>query len=69
MSGVVIGVSHALSGITTFRVLHLYVSGLPALLLGAGLGSFFYGFMNEESYRKLIIFLLACLGGLMIYRA
>ena len=69
LSGVAIGISHALSGITTFRVLHFYVSGLPALLLGAGLGSFFYGFINEESYRRLIIFLLACLGVLMIYRA
>ena len=69
LSGVAIGISHALSGITTFRVLHFYVSGLPALLLGAGLGSFFYGFINEESYRKLIIFLLACLGVLMIYKA
>jgi len=69
LSGVLIGVSQALSGITTFKVLHFYVSGLPALLLGAGLGSFFYGFINEESYRRLIIFLLACLGVLMIYRA
>lgn len=69
LSGVAIGISHALSGITTFRVLHFYVSGLPALLLGAGLGSFFYGFINEESYRRLIIFLLACLGVLMIYKA
>lgn len=69
LSGVAIGVSQALSGITTFKVLHFYVSGLPALLLGAGLGSFFYRFINEESYRRLIIFLLACLGVLMIYRA
>jgi uncharacterized membrane protein YfcA len=69
LSGVVIGVSHALSGITTLRVLHFYAAALPALLLGAGLGSFFYGFMNEESYRRLIIFLLACLGVLMIYMA
>ena len=69
LSGVLIGITHALSGITTLTVLHFYVSGLPALLLGAGLGSYFYGFMDEESYRKLIVFLLACLGVLMIYRA
>jgi uncharacterized membrane protein YfcA len=69
LSGVLIGITHALSGITTLTVLHFYVAGLPALLLGAGLGSYFYGFMDEESYRKLIVFLLACLGVLMIYRA
>jgi len=69
LSGTLIGLSHALSGITTFKVLHFYVSALPALFLGAGLGSFSYGYINEESYRKLIILLLACLGVLMIYRA
>lgn len=69
LSGVLIGISHALSGITTFRVLHFYVAALPALFLGAGLGTFSYRYINEKSYRRLIIFLLACLGGLMIYRA
>ena len=69
LSGVAIGASHVLSGITTLTVINFYGAALPALLLGVGLGSFLYGFINEESYRRLIVFLLGCLGILMIFRA
>lgn len=68
-SGLLVVFFHVLSGLTTFTVLRFYLIALPLLTLGTYLGSFFYGIIREEMYRKVILVLLACLGALMIYRA
>jgi uncharacterized protein len=69
LSGLMIAFSHVLSGFTTFSVLRLYGFGLLPLILGTCLGSFFYGFIREEDYRKIILIFLTILGGFMIYKA
>lgn len=69
MVGLAIVLFHALSGLTTFTVLCFYGLALPSLILGTYVGSLFYGIIQEESYRKIILVLLTFLGVLMIYRA
>ncbi|MBU0698726.1 MAG: sulfite exporter TauE/SafE family protein [Proteobacteria bacterium] len=69
LSGLLIAVSHTLSGLVTFSVMRFYAAALPILILGTYLGSRFYGFIREEDYRKIVLLLLAGLGGLMIYKA
>ena len=69
LSGLAIAFSHILSGFTTFSVLRLYGVALAPLILGTCLGSYFYGFIREEDYRKIILIFLTVLGGLMIYKA
>lgn len=69
LSGLMIAFSHTLSGLVTVSVLRFYAVGLLAMILGTYLGSRLYGFIREEDYRKIILVLLAGLGGLMIYKA
>ena len=69
LSGMLIALSHTLSGLVTVSVLRFYAVALPAMILGTYLGSRFYGLIREEDYRKIILVLLAGLGGLMIYTA
>lgn len=68
VAGLLIVFLHALSGITTFDVVRYFLVALPELILGTYLGSLVYGRIREESYRKVILVVLACLGCLMIYR-
>lgn len=69
VSGVTIVFSHALSGLTSLAVIRFFAVSLPMLIAGTYVGSFFYGKMNEEGYRKIILIFLALLGGFMMYRA
>ncbi len=69
VSGLLTILTHAASGLTTSTVIRYYFISIPMLILGTYLGSFFYGKISEENYRKLILALLAALGGFMIYRA
>lgn len=69
LSGLLVAFSHALAGLVTFSVIRFYSAGLPVVILGTYLGSFLYGFIREENYRKLILVFLLFLGGLMIYKA
>lgn len=68
ISGLLTVFVHALSGLTTPLVIKYYFVSIPMLILGTYLGSFLYGKISEESYRRLILLLLAALGGFMIYR-
>jgi uncharacterized membrane protein YfcA len=61
--------AQAVSGATTVTVLRYYVISLPALTLGTYGGSYFYGKISEEWYRRIMLILLACLGAFMLYRA
>jgi len=61
--------AQAVSGATTVAVLRFYVICLPALTLGTYGGSYFYGKISEEWYRRIMLILLTFLGGFMLYRA
>jgi len=69
VSGVAVIFFHALSGLTTVKVLRFFLVSLPLLFLGTYTGSFFYGKIKEEDYKRVMLILLAFLGGFMIYRA
>lgn len=66
LSGLMVVGSHILAGITTVRVLKLYMAALPVLVLGTFVGMIFYGLLREEGYRKVILIVLALLGVMMI---
>jgi uncharacterized membrane protein YfcA len=69
LSGLFVAFSHTLAGLVTFNIIRFYFVGLPAIISGTYIGSFLYGFIREENYRKLILVFLFLLGGLMIYKA
>lgn len=66
ISGIIVVCCQALSGLTTPLVLRFYGAALPMLVIGTYVGSFFYRFVREEEYRKIILILLAILGIFMI---
>jgi len=68
-SGLLTVLVHAITGLTTSTVIRYYFVSIPMLILGTFLGSFYYKKIGEESYRRLILALLAALGVFMIYRA
>jgi uncharacterized membrane protein YfcA len=68
-SGVTVVISHALSGLTSLAVLRYFTVALPLLITGTYVGSFFYGKVHEQGYRRIILILVALLGGFMMYRA
>lgn len=66
-TSLVVVLLHALNGLTTIPVLWYFLISLPALVLGTYFGSFFYGQMGESTYKRIILVLLALLGGFLIY--
>ncbi len=68
VSGAIVIFFQALIGLTTTAVLHYFLVSLPLMVLGTYTGSIFYGKIREEHYKKVILVLLAFLGGFMIYR-
>ncbi len=69
VSGAIVVFFQALSGLTTIVVLRYFLVSLPLIFLGTYTGSIFYGKIREEHYKRVILILLAFLGGFMIYRA
>lgn len=69
VSGVMVVLFHAINGLTTLTVLYFFMVSLPMLILGTYVGSFFYGKIKEEDYKRIMFILLAFLGAFMIYRA
>jgi uncharacterized membrane protein YfcA len=61
--------AQAVSGVTTVTVLRFYLISLPVLILGTYGGSYCYGKISEEWYRRIMLILLALLGAFMLYRA
>jgi uncharacterized membrane protein YfcA len=69
VSGAIVVFFQALSGLTTIVVLRYFLVSSPLIFLGTYTGSIFYGKIREEYYKRVILILLAFLGGFMIYRA
>ena len=61
-SGLLIGVFHAAGGLTTRRVILLFLVTIPTLLAGTWAGSLLYGTFREEDYRRVMLVLLGALG-------
>jgi uncharacterized membrane protein YfcA len=68
-SGILVVVSHAISGVTTWTVVRFFLVSLPLLVAGTYAGSFFYGKVEEEGYKRIIYSVLAMLGIFMIVKA
>lgn len=69
VNGALVVLSHWLSGLATTEVLRLFGVGLIPTLLGTLTGSFFYGKLGTETYRRVILCILVILGVFMGYRA
>jgi hypothetical protein len=69
ISGSVVVVFHALTGLTTLLTLKLFAISTPPLLLGTYLGSLLYGRINENQYRKVMFVFLGLLGIFTMWRA
>jgi uncharacterized membrane protein YfcA len=69
IAGLMVIFGHAISGITTAVVLRLFGISVPAMVLGTYVGSYFYGMIEEQWYRRMVFILLAFLGTFMIYKA
>nr|WP_321514239.1 sulfite exporter TauE/SafE family protein [uncultured Pseudodesulfovibrio sp.] len=68
ISGVLVAGMHAYSGLTTLRVLKLFMYALPALALGVWLGAQAYTRLSDHGYKRLAFILVFMLGCMMIYR-
>jgi len=68
-SHLVIVILQAVNGLTTKIVLWYLLVSLPMLILGTYFGALFYGRINEDFYKKIMLILLAILGAFMIYRS
>jgi uncharacterized membrane protein YfcA len=69
VSGLLIGVFHAASGLTTGKVLLNFAVCVPTLLAGTWAGSRLYGRFREEGYRRVMLLLLGALGVFTLARA
>jgi uncharacterized membrane protein YfcA len=68
IAGMMVIFGHAISGITTAFVVRLFGISVPAMVLGTYVGSYFYGMIEEQWYRRTMFILLAFLGAFMIYK-
>lgn len=68
-SGLAVVFSHAVSGVTTELVIMYFIVSIPFLIVGTYAGSFFYGMVKEEGYKRIILILLALLGAFMIFKS
>ncbi|UZP67791.1 sulfite exporter TauE/SafE family protein [Desulfovibrio mangrovi] len=62
-------VAHAASGMWSVKVLSLFAVAAPAAWLGTKVGIRFSGGIGEQTYRKLLFGMLACMGLLMLRSA
>jgi hypothetical protein len=69
VSGILVVVSHAISGITSGEVVRYFILSLPLLVAGTYAGSFFYDTVEEAGYKRIIYSVLALLGLFMIVKA
>ncbi len=66
-SGVLVVFVQAAHGLMTSSVLNLFLISLPSLLIGTYAGSFFYGKISDQTYRKIMLILLGLLGLFTLY--
>jgi uncharacterized membrane protein YfcA len=69
VSGILVVLMQTLNGLTTVEVWRLFFISLPALLIGTFTGSFFYGRISDQTYRKIMMTMLGLLGIFTIYSA
>jgi hypothetical protein len=69
VSGSLIGIFHAINGLTTDRVVLNFLISTPTLLAGTWAGSLLYGKFREEGYRRVMLGLLGALGVFTLVRA
>lgn len=68
ISGGLVCVTHAFTGLVTQQVLHHLVISFPALIVGIGIGTKLYKHISDNSFRKLAFVLVFLLGSMMVYR-
>lgn len=68
-SGLAVVFSHAIGGVTTGLVIRYFIFSIPLLIGGTYAGSFFYGMVKEEGYKRIILILLALLGAFMLLKS
>lgn len=68
-AGLAVISTHALSGLTTGRVLQLFVTGLPALAAGVFCGTRLYRRLGGTGYRTAVLVLLLVLGAFTVLRS
>lgn len=68
ISGAMISISHAYSGLITKEVTNLFLVSLPGLAVGIFLGTIAYSHISDHGYKKLAFILVFLLGCIMIYK-
>lgn len=68
VTSVTAGVVQAGGGLMTGEVLTLFASGLPALVTGVMAGSYLFGRIDSDAYRKTLNVLLILLGVMMVIK-
>ena len=54
-------------GAITADTIRLFLFGLPVLLAGTWLGMKLYGYLNETTFRKVVLVLLLASGATLIF--
>jgi len=68
ISGSIVSMTHAYTGLITQKILHLFVISLPALAIGIFLGTITYTRISDRGYKKLALILVFILGCMMLYK-
>ena len=69
VSGLMVIGAQTMTGMVTDRVIELFLYSLAPLTIGTYAGHFFFGKIREETYRRVILILLLCLGVFTIWQA
>jgi uncharacterized membrane protein YfcA len=69
LTSIVASVAQAAGGLVTREVLSLFASGLSALVMGVFAGSYLFGRVDSDAYRKVLNVLLILLGVFMLGKA
>ena len=54
------------AGVITTNIAKLFLAGLPVLLIGTRLGLKLYGYLDEATFRKMVLVLLLVSGAALI---
>ena len=68
-SGIIVIFFQAFSGLMTDMVLKYFLISLAPLMIGTYVGHFFYGRIQEETYRTFMLILLGVLGAFTLWKA
>jgi hypothetical protein len=68
-SGIIVIFFQAFSGLMTDMVLKYFLISLAPLMIGTYVGHFFYGRIQEETYRTFMLILLGVLGVFTLWKA